>query len=58
MNPITRIAVVGCTGLFAGVTAAATVDSALPSRTVLALVVAAVVWITLGRRRVHDGARV
>lgn len=55
MNLITRIAVIGCTGLFAGTTAAATVDLDLPFRTMLALAVAAAVWIVLGRLPVQGG---
>jgi hypothetical protein len=58
MNLIARIAVIGCAGLFVGTTAAATVDFALPARTMLALVVAVAVWIALGRMPVQGGDHV
>ena len=57
MNLITRIVVIGCTGLFLGTTMAATVDWAAPRKATVAAVVAIVVWILLGRVATHQRGR-
>jgi hypothetical protein len=52
MDLVTRIVVIGFTGLFMGTTMAATVRSAMPLKAVLAGTVALAVWILLGRMMV------
>ncbi len=58
MNLITRIVVIGCTGLIMGATTAGTVDWAMAPRVMLAAAVAFVVWIILGRVAAQRRGRV